>query len=144
VVCAVERDGWVGRHGGDHDVYKNRQGQDASSYRVTARYRRGSRDRQRSRVARSIGGCSCVYIALWMAKLGLRCVVPDLPRLHLGWPHDDEALRNAVRSGGLWVEDAIDDGEALPPPRSVEALGPILRLPPALAAAPSSHGATGS
>ena len=41
VVARLERDGWVGRHGGDHDVHNIRQDLDASSYRVIARYRRG-------------------------------------------------------------------------------------------------------
>jgi HicB_like antitoxin of bacterial toxin-antitoxin system len=52
-------------------------------------------------------------------------ICPVAPR-----PALDEALRNAVEAVRLWVEDAID-GEALPPPRSVEAL----RVNPEIAAA---------
>jgi predicted RNase H-like HicB family nuclease len=46
-------------------------------------------------------------------------------------PTTDEALRIAVEAVRLWVEDAIDDGETLPRPRSAEAL----RADPEIAAA---------
>ncbi len=49
----------------------------------------------------------------------------------------DEALRKAVEAVRLWVEDAIDDGEVLPPPRSVE----TLRADPEIAAALSEGAA---
>ena len=61
-------------------------------------------------------------------------VVPDLPGCTSAGSTTDEALRNAVEAVRLWVEDAIDDGEVLPPPRtspSVEAL----RADPEIAAA---------
>ena len=49
-------------------------------------------------------------------------------------PTTDEALRNAVEAVRLWVEDPIDDGEALPAPRSVEVLGAHPETAAALAA----------
>jgi len=58
-------------------------------------------------------------------------VVLDLPGCTSAGPTTDEALRTAVEAVRLWVEDAIDDGETLPRPRSVEAL----RADPAIAAA---------
>jgi predicted RNase H-like HicB family nuclease len=72
------------------------------------------------------------YIALVDGNAGAYgVVVPDLPGCTSAGPTTDEALRNAVEAVRLWVEDAIDDGEALPPPRSVEAL----RVNPEIAAA---------
>ena len=72
------------------------------------------------------------YIALVDGKAGAYgVVVPDLPGCTSAGSTTDEALRNAVEAVRLWVEDAIDDGEALPPPRSVEAL----RADPEIAAA---------
>ena len=72
------------------------------------------------------------YIALVDGNAGAYgVVVPDLPGCTSAGPTTDEALRNAVEAVRLWVEDAIDDGEALPPPRSVEAL----RADPEIAAA---------
>jgi predicted RNase H-like HicB family nuclease len=72
------------------------------------------------------------YIALVDGNAGAYgVVVPDLPGCTSAGPSTDEALRNAVEAVRLWVEDAIDDGEALPPPRSVEAL----RADPEIAAA---------
>jgi predicted RNase H-like HicB family nuclease len=63
------------------------------------------------------------YIALVDGKAGAYGVVmPDLPGCTSAGSTTDEALRNAVEAVRLWAEDAIDDGEALPPPRSVEAL----------------------
>ena len=63
------------------------------------------------------------YIALVDGKAGAYgIVVPDLPGCTSAGSTTDEALRNAVEAVRLWVEDAIDDGEALPPLRSVEAL----------------------
>ena len=50
----------------------------------------------------------------------------------------DEALRNAVEAVRLWVEDAIDDGEVLPPPRSVEALRADPEIAAVLRRAPPS------
>jgi predicted RNase H-like HicB family nuclease len=63
------------------------------------------------------------YIALVDGKAGAYGVVmPDLPGCTSAGSTTDEALRNAVEAVRLWAEDAIDDGEALQPPRSVEAL----------------------
>jgi predicted RNase H-like HicB family nuclease len=63
------------------------------------------------------------YIALVDGKAGAYgVVVPDLPGCTSAGSTTDEALRNAVEAVRLWAEDAIDDGEALPPARSVEAL----------------------
>src|ERR1035437_10202718 len=72
------------------------------------------------------------YIALVDGKAGAYgVVVPDLPGCTSAGFTTDEALHNAVEAVRLWVEDAIDDGEELPPPRSVEAL----RADPEVAAA---------
>jgi predicted RNase H-like HicB family nuclease len=72
------------------------------------------------------------YIALVDGKAGAYgVVVPDLPGCTSAGSTTDEALRNAVEAVRLWVEDAIDDGEVLPAPRSVEAL----RADPEIAAA---------
>ena len=72
------------------------------------------------------------YIALVDGNAGAYgVVVPDLPGCTSAGPTTDEALRNSIEAVRLWVEDAIDDGEALPPPRSVEAL----RADPEIAAA---------
>ena len=72
------------------------------------------------------------YVALVDGSTGAYgVVVPDLPGCTSAGLTTDEALRNAVEAVRLWVEDAIDDGEALPPPRSVEAL----RADPEIAAA---------
>ena len=72
------------------------------------------------------------YIALVDGKAGAYgVVVPDLPGCTSAGSTTDEALRKAVEAVRLWAEDAIDDGEALPPPHSVEAL----RADPEIAAA---------
>jgi predicted RNase H-like HicB family nuclease len=72
------------------------------------------------------------YNALVDGKAGAYgVVVPDLPGCTSAGSTTDAALRNAVDAVRLWVEDAIDDGEALPPPRSVEEL----RADPEIAAA---------
>ena len=71
------------------------------------------------------------YIALVDGNAGAYgVVVPDLPGCTSAGLTTDEALRTAVETVRLWVEDAIDDGEALPRPR-VEAL----RTDPEIAAA---------
>ena len=63
------------------------------------------------------------YIALVDGKAGAYgVVVPDLPGCTSAGSTTDEALRNAVEAVRLWIEDAINDGEALPTSRSVEAL----------------------
>jgi predicted RNase H-like HicB family nuclease len=68
------------------------------------------------------------YIALVDGKAGAYgVVVPDLPGGTSAGSTTDAALRNAVDAVRLWVEDAIDDGEALPPPRSVEELRAVGR-----------------
>jgi predicted RNase H-like HicB family nuclease len=69
------------------------------------------------------------YIALVDGKAGAYgVVVPDLPGCTSAGPTTDEALRNAVEAVRLWAADAIDDGEMLPLPRSVEALRAGRRL----------------
>src|ERR1039458_8572274 len=74
------------------------------------------------------------YIALVDGKAGAYgVVVPDLPGCTSAGSTTDEALRNAVEAVRLWAEDAIDDGEALPPPRSVEALRADTAIAAALA-----------
>jgi len=63
------------------------------------------------------------YVALVDGKVGTYgMVVPDLPGCTSAGSTTDEALRNAVEAARLWAEDAVEDGEALPPPRSIEAL----------------------
>ena len=60
------------------------------------------------------------YIALVDGKdAAYGVVVPDLPGCASAGSTTDEALRKAVEAVRLWAEDAIDDGEALPRPRSV-------------------------
>ena len=55
------------------------------------------------------------YIALVDGKAGAYgVVVPDLPGCTSAGSTTDEALRNAIEAVRLWVEDAIDTGEALP------------------------------
>jgi len=72
------------------------------------------------------------YIALVDGKAGAYgVVVPDLPGCTSAGSTTDAALRNAVDAVRLWVADAMDDGEALPPSRSVEEL----RADPEIAAA---------
>ena len=72
------------------------------------------------------------YIALVDGKAGSYGVaVPDLPGCTSAGSTTDEALRNAVEAVRMWANDAIGDGEVLPPPRSVEAL----RADPEVAAA---------
>jgi len=72
------------------------------------------------------------YVALVDGKAGAYGVtVPDLPGCTSAGKTTDEALRNAVEAVRLWAEDAIADGEELPPPRSAEAL----RADPEIAAA---------
>jgi predicted RNase H-like HicB family nuclease len=63
------------------------------------------------------------YVALIDGEAGAYGVtVPDLPGCTSGGSTTDEALRHAVEAVRLWAEDAIADGEELPPPRSAEAL----------------------
>ena len=72
------------------------------------------------------------YIALVDGKTGAYgVVVPDLPGCTSAASTTDEALSNAVEAVRLWAEDAIDDGETLPRPRSAE----VLRADPEIAAA---------
>lgn len=63
------------------------------------------------------------YVALVDGEAGTYgVIVPDLPGCTSGGATTDEALRNAIEAVRLWAEDAIADGEALPVPRSAEAL----------------------
>jgi len=57
------------------------------------------------------------YVALVDGKKGAYgVVVPDLPGCTSAI---DAAYRNAVEAVRLWVEDALEDGERLPRPRSL-------------------------
>ena len=70
------------------------------------------------------------YVALIDGEAGsYGVIVPDLPGCTSGGGTTDEALRNAVEAVRLWAEDAIADGEALPPARSAE----MLRADPEIA-----------
>lgn len=72
------------------------------------------------------------YLALIDGEAGAYgVVVPDLPGCTSGGETLDEALSNAVEAVRLWCEDARVEGEALPTPRSLEAL----RVDPEIAAA---------
>jgi len=63
------------------------------------------------------------YVALIDGEAGAYGVtVPDLPGCTSGGSTTDEALRHAVEAVRLWAENAIADGEELPPPRSAETL----------------------
>ena len=63
------------------------------------------------------------YVALIDGEAGAYGVtVPDLPGCTSGGSTTDEALRRAVEAVRLWAEDAIADGEEVPPPRSAETL----------------------
>jgi predicted RNase H-like HicB family nuclease len=63
------------------------------------------------------------YVALIAGEAGAYGVTfPDLPGCTSGGSTTDEALRHAVEAVRLWAEDAIADGEVLPPPRSAETL----------------------
>jgi predicted RNase H-like HicB family nuclease len=74
------------------------------------------------------------YIALVDGRAGAYgVVVPDLPGCTSAGSTTDEALRNAVEAVRLWVEDAIDDGETLPSPRSAEVLRADSEIAAALA-----------
>jgi predicted RNase H-like HicB family nuclease len=63
------------------------------------------------------------YIALVDGKPGAYgVVVPDLPGCTSGGKTVDAALRNAVEAVRLWAEDARAEGEAMPRPRTIEAI----------------------
>jgi predicted RNase H-like HicB family nuclease len=63
------------------------------------------------------------YIALLDGKPGAYgIVVPDLPGFTSGGKTVDVALRNAVEAVRLWAEDARSEGEAMPRPRTIEAV----------------------
>ena len=47
---------------------------------------------------------------------------PDVPGCTSAGSTMDEALRNTVEAVRLWAQDAVDNGEPLPPPRSAETL----------------------
>ena len=81
------------------------------------------------------------YIALvdgerWGVRSGGAWICPVAPRPA---PRRMKRCATPFEAVRLWVEDAIDDGEALPPPRSGRgATGRALRLPPHWPQAPSS------
>jgi predicted RNase H-like HicB family nuclease len=63
------------------------------------------------------------YVALVDGEAGAYGVtVPDLPGCTSGGSSMDDALRNAIEAVRLWAEDAIADGDELPPPRILEAV----------------------
>jgi predicted RNase H-like HicB family nuclease len=63
------------------------------------------------------------YFALLDGKEGgYGVVVPDLPGCTSAGKTADAAFRNAIEAIRLWVEDALEDGERLPPARSLAAL----------------------
>jgi predicted RNase H-like HicB family nuclease len=63
------------------------------------------------------------YIALVDGKPGAYgVVVPDLPGCTSGGKTVDAALHNAVEAVRLWAEDARAEGEAMPRPRTIEAI----------------------
>jgi predicted RNase H-like HicB family nuclease len=63
------------------------------------------------------------YVALVDGTVGAYGVtLPDLPGCTSGGSTTDEALRNAVEAVRMWAEDAIADGEKLPPPQAAETL----------------------
>jgi len=63
------------------------------------------------------------YVALVDGKSGAYgVVVPDLPGCTSGGKTVDAALRNAVAAVRLWAEDARAEGEAMPRPRTIEAI----------------------
>jgi predicted RNase H-like HicB family nuclease len=60
------------------------------------------------------------YVALVDGKPGAYgVVVPDLPGCTSMGKTIDAAYRNAVEAVRLWVEDALQEGEKLPRPRSM-------------------------
>jgi predicted RNase H-like HicB family nuclease len=60
------------------------------------------------------------YVALIDGKPGAYgIVVPDLPGCTSAGKTVDAAYRNAIEAVRLWVEDALEDGEKLPHPRSL-------------------------
>jgi predicted RNase H-like HicB family nuclease len=59
------------------------------------------------------------YLALVDGKEGAYgVVVPDLPGCTSAGKTVDAAYRNAIQAVRLWIEDALEDGEKLPRPRS--------------------------
>jgi predicted RNase H-like HicB family nuclease len=63
------------------------------------------------------------YIALVDGKAGnYGVVIPDLPGCTSAGKTVEAALRNAVEAVRLWAQDARASGEALPRPRSIDAL----------------------
>ena len=103
----------------------------ASSYRVTVRYRCSPRYRHGRGLARSIGDCSCVTLRLVDGSTGACVVVPDLPDCTSGGPTTDEALRNALEAVRLRVERCDRQWRGVASSDSVEAL----RANPEIAAA---------
>jgi predicted RNase H-like HicB family nuclease len=63
------------------------------------------------------------YVALVDGKPGAYgVVVPDLPGCTSMGKTIEAAYRNAVEAVRLWVEDAVEDGEKLPPARGLIAM----------------------
>jgi predicted RNase H-like HicB family nuclease len=59
------------------------------------------------------------YFALLDGQPGnFGVVVPDLPGCTSAGKTMDAAYRNAIEAVRLWIEDALEDGEKLPRPRS--------------------------
>lgn len=49
-------------------------------------------------------------------------VFPDLPGCFSAGDTLDEAIKNASEAAALWIEDALDQGVAVPPPSSFDAV----------------------
>jgi predicted RNase H-like HicB family nuclease len=63
------------------------------------------------------------YIGIIDGKAGAYGIVfPDLPGCTSMGATIDEAFKGGVEAIRLWVQDALGDGEALPPPRDMDAL----------------------
>ena len=63
------------------------------------------------------------YIGIIDGKAGAYGIFfPDLPGCTSMGATIDEAFQGGVEAIRLWVQDALGDGEALPPPRDMDAL----------------------
>jgi len=49
-------------------------------------------------------------------------VVPDLPGCYSAGDTLDEAIAGAEESAAAWIDATLDDGQAVPPPSSVDAI----------------------
>jgi predicted RNase H-like HicB family nuclease len=49
-------------------------------------------------------------------------IVPDLPGCHSAGDTLEEAMSNAEEAAALWIDVALDEGEAIPPPSKLESV----------------------